>query len=94
MKIIAKGTGSLFLAEISEAEIANIAGHTYTSGVPVGVISVGKEINVADLWRALSISRERHAELAKMATQLRAAATRVDSINAALANPIVEVKTS
>ena len=93
MKIIAGIDSSRFLVEVHENEIAKIAGFTYPSEIKMG-IKVGQEIKVADLWRALEISRERHDELAKMATQLRTAATRVDSINAALSNPIVEVKTA
>ncbi len=93
MKIIAGIDSSRFLVEVHDNEIAKIAGFTYPSEIKMG-IKVGQEIKVADLWRALEISRERHDELAKMATQLRTAATRVDSINAALSNPIVEVKTA
>lgn len=78
------------MVEVHETEIAKIIGFAY-SGEIKGGIRVGQEVKVADLWVALEISRGRYAELAKMATQLRTAATRVDSINAALANPIVEV---
>ena len=90
MKIIASIDRSKFLVEMTETEIANIAGHAYPSHIQPQIV-VGREIKTAELWRVLEISRERHSDLAKMATQLRAAATRVDSINAALANPIVEV---
>lgn len=93
MKIIAAVNGSRFIVEVSDTEIANIAGHSYPSGISGG-IKVGQEVKVADLWRVLEISRERCTDLSKMATQLRTQATRIDSINAAIANPIVEVKTS
>lgn len=93
MKIIAAIDGSRFLVEVHENELAKIAGFTYPSEIKGGM-RVGQEIKVADLWIALEISRGRYSELAKMATQLRTAATRVDSINAALSNPIVEVKTA
>lgn len=93
MKVIAVVDSSKFLIEASAMEIANIIGYSYPSSIKGGV-NVGQEIKVSDLWRVLEISRERHDELAKMATQLRTAATRVDSINAALSNPIVEVKTA
>lgn len=93
MKIIAGIDSSGFLVEVSEHEIAEIIGFTYPSEIEGG-IRVGEEIKVADLWGALEISRGRYAELAKMATQLRTAATRVDSINSALSNPIIEVKSA
>jgi len=91
MKIIAAADRSTFIVSMTETEIANIAGHSFPNAIQASIV-VGKEIKVAELWRVLEISRERHADLAKMATQLRAQATRIDSINAALANPIVEVK--
>lgn len=93
MKIIASVSSSKFLIEATETELANIAGFTYPNSIQSS-LKVGNEIKVAELWRVLEISRGRHDELAKMATQLRTAATRVDSINTALANPIVEVKTA
>ena len=93
MKIIAAMRPNEFLVQMTDLEIARVLGFGFVSEVKPS-LSVGQEIKVADLWRALEISRERHDELAKMATQLRTAATRVDSINAALSNPIVEVKTA
>lgn len=94
MKIIAAISGSTFLVEASDDELARIAGFSYASSLEHHMKpSVGKVVNVSPLWAALTVSRERVAELQKMATALRTVATRVESINAALAQPIIEVQT-
>ena len=93
MKIIGKTEGGGFIVTASEAELVNIAGFTYQSSMRTeDRPSVGKEIKVSRLWEALSASRDRKDDIAKLANQLRAAAGRVDTINQALAAPIVEVE--
>ena len=93
MKIIGNIGRDAFIVTATEDELAKIAGYTYASAMPNGhKPEAGKEIPVSDLYKALCSSRERKAEIADLANKLRSAAGRVDSINQALATPIVEVK--
>lgn len=93
MKIIASISSNRFLVDASADELAQIMGFNsaYSLKDP-NKPDIGKEIKVSPLFRALEVSRERKAEIASLADQLRKAAGRVDSINQALAEPIVEVK--
>ena len=92
MKIIGK-TDTGFIVAISENEIANICGHSYSNTMKAAEQpAIGREVKVSELYRALVVSRERKEEISKLANQLRVAAGRVDTINQALASPIVEVE--
>lgn len=94
MKIIADVNGSKFLVEATDTELVRIMGFGYTSQAREKghKIEVGKEIPVSPLWEALEVTRGRVAEVTNLAASLRKTADRVDSINAALKSPIVEVK--
>ena len=93
MKIIGKQTEISFIVLASGDELAQIAGFSYVSLMKdLMRPQVGREINVSELYRALNASRERKAEIAELANKLRVVAGRVDSINQALASPIIEVE--
>ena len=93
MKIIGKTENCGFILTATEDELANIVGHDYPSRMKNDQRpAVGKEIKVSGLWSALVVSRNRKSEIAELANKLRAIAVRVDSINQALASPIVEVE--
>lgn len=91
MKIIATVDRDKFIVEASEYELCNIMGFGYPSEVKDGNRPVvGREVRVSKLYSALSVERNRRAEIAKLAADLRKTADRVDSINEALDCPIVE----
>ena len=93
MKIIATTGNDRFLVEATNYELANVMGYGYPSELKnESRLAVGKEIPVSKLWQALSITRSREEEVAKLAEGLRKLADRVDGVNATLAAPIVEVK--
>ena len=94
MKIIATISTGVLLIEASSDELAKIMGFAGESYLKDRgrELTVGREIKVASLYRALEVSRGRKTEIATLAEQLRKAAGRVDSINQALAEPIVEVE--
>jgi hypothetical protein len=93
MIIIGKAADGSFIVTAQETEMANICGFSYASSMPNGKRpEVGMRIEVSQLYQALCASRERKADIAKLADDLRKVAGRVDSINQALASPIVEVK--
>jgi len=93
MKIIGTMGRGEFLVQADENELAKIMGVHSTYGMKdAEKPAVGKEIKVSELYQALQVSRERKEEIAKLANQLRTVAGRVDSINQALASPIVEVE--
>ena len=93
MKIIAQANTDRFIVEADGSELAQVMGFSGTYSLKDGdKLAVGKEIKVSPLWRALEVSRGRKAEIADLANKLRTAAGRVDSINQALVEPIVEVK--
>lgn len=96
MKIIGKAGSGEFIVTASEDEMAKIAGYgsMYEIKSDCDKPTVGREVQVSELWRALKVSRERKADIATLAESLRKVAGRVDSINQALAAPIVEVKTA
>ena len=91
MKIIGKAGGSDFIVQVNNSELASIAGYGYSFPNDVRA-EVGYEINVSKLWQALSVERNRPDQLTQLAKSLREIAARVESINAALENPIVEVR--
>ena len=92
MKIIGKTQYGL-IVETNADELAQIAGFQYASSMKADDRpDIGKEIKVSKLYSALNVSRERKEDIAKLANQLRVVAGRVDSINQALAAPIIEVK--
>jgi hypothetical protein len=96
VKIIGKSTTDRFIVEATEYELANIAGYDYPSQAKekrAVNFEVGSDVKVSALWQALSVSRKRHAQIAAIAKDMRAAADQVDSINATLATPILEVQT-
>ena len=93
MKILARVSESRLIVEIGTHEIANILGYNYESEIKArGALNVGNEINVSVLFKALNASRDRKDELARMANGLRDAAKKIDSINAALEEPILVVE--
>ena len=93
MKIIAKVNDSRFLVEAEADELAQVMGFSGYYYLKDGnKLAVGKVVNVSPLYRALEVSRGRKAEIAALAEQLRKTAGRVDTINQALAEPIVEVE--
>lgn len=93
MKIYAQMGNGHFLVEASESELAQIMGFASNYTLPeASKPKIGREVKVCELYQALAASRERKAEIARLADQLRQAAKRVDSINEALAAPIVEVE--
>lgn len=93
MKIIATTTSNGFLIEATSDELAQIMGFGSHYSLKEGnKLEINKVIQVTPLWRALTVSRERKAEITALAIQLRKTADRVDTINQALAEPIVEVK--
>lgn len=94
MKIIGSAGDSKFILEANEYEIANIMGFDYPREAreKKQEIAVGRDVQVSPLWKALSVSRARMKEIAELANGLRKKADQVDSINTALAEPIVEVK--
>ena len=92
MIIIGK-TEKGFIVEVSEEDLTRIMGYGYKHEVPVHARpKVGWEVKVCDLWNALYHARDRRKEIDNLATGLRRAADNVDAINAALAHPMVEVK--
>lgn len=92
MKIIGKTQYGL-IVETHADELAQVAGFYNASAMKADDRpDIGKEIKVSKLYSALSVSRERKEDIAKLANQLRVVAGRVDSINQALAAPIVEVE--
>ena len=93
MKIIASITASKFLLEANDDEIAQITGNGSAWSIrEKWRPEVGREVKVSELWKALESSRERTADLAGLAGKLRAAADKVDSINKAIKEPVIEVK--
>lgn len=91
MKIIGKAASNRFIVEMTEYEIANVAGFDYPSEMKDrNKPDVGSEVQVSKLFAALSVERKRRAEIEGLAASLRKVADRVDSINAALDCPIVE----
>ena len=94
MKIVAKVNENEVLVQATKNELANIIGHgsTYDLKDRGGEFIPGACINVSPLWEALSISRARKDDIAKLAKDLRTVAGKVDTINQALASPIIEVK--
>jgi len=93
MKIIGTIGSDRFLVEATGNDLAQVMGFHSTYGLKdADKLAVGKEIKVSPLYQALQASRERKGELAELANKLRSAAGRVDSINQALAAPIVEVE--
>lgn len=94
MKIIGTVGSDLFLVEASSNDLAQLMGFASAYNLKDGdKLAVGKKIEVSPLYQALQVSRARKDEIAELANKLRAVAGRVDSINQALAAPIVEVKT-
>lgn len=94
MKIIGNTAGG-YMVDVNANELANIMGHdsNYSferSGSPK--LSIGSEIKVSKLFEALSVSRGRKKDIADLAEALRKVAGRVDTINQALAAPIIEVE--
>lgn len=94
MKIIATVSSDRFLVEATKEEIAKVMGHscTYAMKDADRTIRVGADVQVSPLWSALEVTRGRQSEVANLATQMRKLADRVDSVNKALAAPIIEVK--
>ena len=93
MKIIGKTGSSGFIVTAGMEELCQVMGFHSSYGMKDSEKpDVGRDIKVSDLYQALSVSRERREEIAKLANQLRTVAGRVDSINQALASPIVEVE--
>lgn len=93
MKIIGKTGSSGFIVTASLEELCQIMGFYQSYGMKEAEKpDVGKDIKVSDLYQALSVSRARKEEITKLANELRKAAGRVDTINQALAAPIVEVE--
>lgn len=94
MKIIAEVNSDRFIVEATSSELAQIMGFagTYHLKDRAHQLAVGRDVQVTPLYQALEVSRERKEEIAGLAEELRKAADRVDSINNALASPIVEVK--
>ena len=93
MKIIGKTDSDGFIVTATGDELAKICGFAYLTSMPNDKRpSAGMEIKVTELYRALVVSRERKNEIAELANKLRTAAGGVDSINQALAAPIVEVE--
>lgn len=93
MKVIAVINQEEFMVEISKDEIAHIAG--YPSAVHMGSktgIGVNSVINVSKLWRALSVSRERKEDITNLSMQLQKIAGRLEYLNQALAEPIIEAQ--
>jgi len=93
VKIIATIDGSKFLVEATETELSRVMGYGWTTQMREKghKLEVGKEIKVNDLWQALEVTRGRVGEVAALAEGLRKTAARVDSVNATLAAPLVEV---
>jgi HAMP domain-containing protein len=93
VKIIAAVNAYTFLVEANVEELVRIAGRNSSYGMPADEKpAVGKTIEVNDLWNALTVSVSRRDDIAKLAESLRKEAGRIDTINQALANPIVMVK--
>ena len=93
MKIIASISNSRFLLEANDDEIAQITGNGSAWAIKdKWKPEVGREVKVSDLWKALNSSREQHEEIATLAVRLRAVADKVDSINKAVKEPVIEVK--
>lgn len=93
MKIIAAVNEGEYLIQASKDELAQILGFNGAYYLKEGnKLAVGREIKVSPLYQALQVSRQRKTEIATLADQLRKVAGRVDSINQALAEPIVEVE--
>ena len=93
MKIIGKTSNSEFIIVAADSELAMICGFSYSSSMPEKLRpDIGREIKVASLYAALCVSRARKADIAGLANSLRTVAGRIDSINRALAEPIVEVE--
>ena len=93
MKIIGKTSDSGFIVTASEDELCKFMGHNSSYGLKESdKPAIGKEIKCSDLYAALRVSRERKKEISDLAEALRKVAGRVDSINQALAAPIVEVE--
>jgi hypothetical protein len=93
MKIIGKNSSDGFIVLANREELCQVMGFYSSYGMKeADKPDIGKEIKVSDLYQALSVSRERRDEISKLANQLRTVAGRVDSINQALASPIVEVE--
>lgn len=93
MKIIGQATTGVFICTATEDELCQVAGHAGSYGLKdIDKPQIGRELKVSELWRALNVSRQRKGEITKLANELRATAGRVDSINQALAAPIIEVE--
>lgn len=84
-------TGGKWLVEIDASETAMLQGFQSWDKAPK--LYVGAAIKVQELYNALQVERRRPDELKGMAKSLRDAADRVDSINSALASPIINVPT-
>lgn len=92
VKIIGK-TDTGFIVTANEHELAHICGFGYPSELKGSMsLAVGREIQVSKLYQALEVSRARRDDIATLADKLRQIAGRVDTINQALAAPIVEVE--
>ena len=94
MKIIGSINNNEFIITATHTEVAKIIGYdsTYSLRDKKIELSIGMDVQVSPLWEALSVSRTRKADLEKMSAELRRVAGRVDTINQAIASPIVEVK--
>ena len=95
MKIIGSVGDGKLLVEAHKDELAKIAGYQYADygdGAKALKFNIGVEIAVNALWQALEVTRGRIKEVSDLAAALRKTADRVDTINAALKAPIVEVK--
>ena len=94
MKIIAKARDDVFIVEARGDELAQVMGHNsaYALKDRTAQLAIGVDIKVSPLYQALQVSRQRKAEITQLAEALRKVAGRVDSINQALAEPIVEVE--
>lgn len=94
MKIIAKVSDGRFLVEATSTELAQVMGFnsTYELKERDNTFHVGRDVQVSQLWSALAVTRGRQKEVAELAERMRKLADRVDSVNKALAAPIVEVK--
>lgn len=94
MKIVATVSNGRFLAEVEEGEIAKMLGfdspHEMREKGRVN-LSVGSEIKVHELWRAVAWLRARPDEMSRLASRLQVAARDVLDAAAVLESPIIKL---
>jgi hypothetical protein len=90
MKCIAKISDGKWLFEVSDHEIAKlIAENSGYPGERTKAVSVGREVQVSELWNALQTIRAHHTDIGGLADKLRDLATKLDKTKQTVVNPVI-----